>query len=74
MRMREIRELVHSPALEPDRDRRVIARSMTCMTFAAKPGGGSGHVGYVDGGADEELTVRASGGLPQLAVPAPRAA
>ena len=62
MRLREIRELVSWPALEPDRERRVIARchDLDDLRREARRRLPGPVFGYIDGGADEELTLRSS--------------
>jgi len=63
MRLAEIRELMRWPALEPDHDRRVIARcyDLDDLRREARRRLPGPVFGYIDGGADEELTMRSNG-------------
>jgi L-lactate dehydrogenase (cytochrome) len=62
MRLGEIRELAGWPALEPGRERRVIARchDLDDLRREARRRLPGPVFGYVEGGADEELTLRAN--------------
>ena len=62
MKPREIRELVRLQGFQPDRDRRVLSRchDVGDLRRAAYRRLPRPVFGYVDGGADEELTLRAN--------------
>jgi L-lactate dehydrogenase (cytochrome) len=62
MRYREIRELVRLRRLELDRDRRVLARchDLADLRRAARRRLPGPVFGYVDGAADDEITLRAN--------------
>jgi len=60
--IQEIRELIRLRGFEPDRDRRVLSRchDLGDLRRAARRRLPSPVFGYVDGGSDEELTLRAN--------------
>ena len=62
MKYREIRELVRLQRFEPDRDRRVLARchDLADLRRAARRRLPGPVFGYVDGAADDEITLRAN--------------
>lgn len=62
MRYREIRELIRLRPVEPDRDRRVVSRchDLADLRRAARRRLPGPVFGYIDGAADDEITLRAN--------------